>query len=205
MTDIELLLENCKRVMASDGIDANEDTLPFINENNEVIYGGVFDIEALPLVENRVDDEIHYRVDSKTVNDLTCYQYDIHELCVNGLYDLIIEKFKDTVALTDLTSCDSLDLFDIALDNVTRFAEEKDRNNTGDFSYIYTELCDTLENLDPIVDNYWEIIVFLIDNGASYLKQEIELIDGEATVIYKADVSKTNLAYRLALEYTAQI
>ena len=59
-----------------------------------------------------------------------------------------------------------------------------------------------MENLDASLKNYFDIVVFLIENGAFYEKIMVEG-GGEFFVSKKIkDVSKTNFFYKLAKEHT---
>lgn len=54
-----------------------------------------------------------------------------------------------------------------------------------------------LEELNPNLSKFWEIVAFLIENGAYYTKQ---IGWGSDVVVWKneKDISKTNLVYRIA-------
>ena len=73
------------------------------------------------------------------------------------------------------------------------FGEGKDISK----EHLQSELNKTLENLNRNLSKFWEIIVFLIDNGAYYTKQ---MGYGDDMVCWKEeiDVSKTNIVYRHA-------
>ena len=62
---------------------------------------------------------------------------------------------------------------------------------------IQDQLNYTLENLNPNLSKYWEIIVSLIDMGAYYTKQ---VGNGTDVICWSTikDVSKTNFIYRCA-------
>ena len=122
----------------------------------------------------------------------------------------ILETVGNTplVELNNLKECDSLDFFKFTLE---KMKNTKYTRNVGSFwnpreedisaEYIQEQLNEVLEKISPSLDNYWHIIVYLIENGAYYEKEHSYGYDMTITENIK-DVSKTNLVYRLAKDST---
>lgn len=118
------------------------------------------------------------------------------------LYD-ILRRYKDKFEIKELKNCNNIEIFKDTLGNMRKRKFVKKQHSivlpeidiTNE--YIQAQLNYVLENLCPNLSKFWEIVVFLIDNGAYYTKQycygsEVTCIEEEK------DISKTNIIYRIA-------
>lgn len=208
--NIETIISMCKQKIENDSLPFKKEYLPVFDYDDQKFSSyGIFSIDSLPVkitktsgyregkYLNKVsfDDDIH---------NIKSYKYDSSALAKFGLYD-ILERFNsDSVEIKDLNNCNSLEVFKNTLTKMRNkkyfcknpmnpLSEGVDVSNKtvqGQLNYV-------LENLNPNLSKYWEIIVFLIDHGAYYTKQ---CGWGSDVVCWdeKEDVSKTNLIYRIA-------
>ena len=200
---IDKLYEQCKIQMEKDGIVFNKEFLPsFDNSNLKFISSGIFDAESLPL-KNEPNYGRYKQLSKELLEENKTFQYNAKGLVDNGLYNKAIECFKDKIILTDLVNCDFIELFKIAMKNVKEQKRDYYYNVEDDpiSKNIQNQLNTTLENLNPKLNNFWKIIIYLIDNGAYYDKVIEEKCNYQSNYFETIkDVSKTNLTYRNALD-----
>ena len=208
---IEKIIDTCKQKIVNDGIPNKKDYLPvFDYNNNHFISYGLFDEKKLPIKSStnctirEVGNNCDITIDDNNLENKDCYVYSSAKLTEYGLFDILQKFNNDNVEIIDLINCDNIDIFKRTLRNMKnkKYKSKNIRNPFGadkDISkeYIQKQLNDTLENLNPNLSKFWEIIVFLIDNGAYYIKQTGW---GSDVVCWKneEDISKTNLVYRIA-------
>ena len=182
---IEDVIVSCKKKMEEDGVPFKKEYLPkFDYEKNKFVSYGIFDL--------------------KDLNNKKTYAYDSALLAKYGLYD-ILERFnQETIELKDLTDCNNVEIFRKTLLKMKSRKYTRRPNNpihTGyinnTYEVVQDQLNEVLENLNPNLSKYWEIVVFLIDNGAYYTRQ---VGWGDDVVCWekRKDISKTNLVYRIA-------
>ena len=177
---IDAAIKIMKKKLKEDGLPANFDTIPrFDKENLTFSSYGVFEEETFPifLIEednNKVSISIEEFFDTDTLF------YDLQRLLD---LDLIkdLNSF-DCISLSTLHDCDNLDVIRELMNKIEDEYTEED---------AIDEYCDLLEELNPKLNNFWKIIVLLIENGAYYRNSE----DYESK-----DEVRTNIVYRLALD-----
>lgn len=202
----DTVTENCKKMLEGDKIQVKKEYLPMFNcDEKTVLSCGLFDINSLPIKKRDGDIEpkrIDFDIEAKKQ-----YRYDVTALTKNKLYD-IIKRDNYQVELNNLKECDSLDFFKFTLEKMknTKYTRNvgsvwNQREEDISAEYIQEQLNEVLEKLSPSLDNYWHIIVYLIENGA-YYEKEHSYGDGVTVTENIKDVSKTNLVYRLAKDST---
>lgn len=209
---IDTIIFNCKTKIQNDGLQIKKEYLPtFDFENNCFTSYGLFDENDLPIkvtkhTSDRNPGRITYTtdIDDKNIENSKKYTYSSEQLTKFGLY-YILNRFNiDKIELKDLTNCNNIDIFKTTLNSMKNkkftkrnlyrpFEQELDITN----EFIQEQLNEVLENLCPNLSKFWEIIIFLIDNGAYYTKQYCH--GSEVTCIEEEkDISKTNIIYRIA-------
>ena len=206
---VEKVINICKQKINEDKIVAKKEFLPVFDfDKKGFISYGLFDEKFLPirttLKHSDRGNEIYYElhVEDSKIENKNYYTYSSSKLSACGLFDILQKYNGDKVELSDLINCNNLEVFKTTL-NQTKSRkytqknlysrEDKDISN----EHLQSELNKTLENLNPNLSKFWEIVVFLIDNGAFYTKQAGW---GEDVVSWEnvIDISKTNLVYRIA-------
>lgn len=212
---IDKIVKNCKKKLLDNGIEVKGEYLPeFCFEDNTFSSFGLFDEGTLPIrIEKREKGgefggfrDVVTGFDDNNIDNADKYNFNCEKLATFGLFNILNEFNLDRVELKDLISCDNLDIIKATLQKMkeksyTRKNMFRPFEKTIDISseYIQEQLNYLLENLNPAISKFWEIIVFLIDNGAHYLKQNG--YGSEVTEFDEVeDVSKTNLVYRIAKE-----
>ena len=207
--NIETIKSNCKQKIENDGLPLKKEYLPvFDYEKNTFSHYGIFDAKTLPISIKSHTDSLgkhsFYSVSfNKDISNTINYKYSSSALVKYGLYELLEKYNNDTVELKDLISCNNLEIFKSTLSKMKqkKYTKQKLLNpyEYVDISeeVLQNQLNEVLENLSPCLSNFWEIIVFLIDNGAYYTKQYGW---GDDVVSWSniKDISKTNLTYRHA-------
>ena len=208
--NIETIIFTCKQKIDNDGLPFKKEYLPVFDYNKKDFSScGIFDLNSLPvqIVKSsgvRGGEYCNKVSFDNNLNDTKKYKYNSSKLAKFGLYD-ILERFNsDTIEIKDLVDCNSLEIFKKTLSKMKEkkyfrknpmnpFSEGIDISNET----LQEQLNNLLENLNPNLPKYWEIIVFLIENGAYYTKQYGW---GSDVVCWneKKDVSKTNIVYRIA-------
>ena len=208
---VEKVINICKQKINDDAIPLKKEYLPVFDfDNKHFISYGLFDENNLPIkTTKRHSDrgnDIYYdlKIDDANLENKNSYTYSSLKLSEYGLFDTLQKYNGNKVELSDLINCNNLETFKTTLAQTKSkkytqkniynpFAEGRDISS----EHLQSELNKTLENLNPNLSKFWEIIVFLIDNGAYYTKQ---IGWGTDAVCWKEeiDISKTNLVYRLA-------
>lgn len=211
--NIETIILICKQKIEKDGLPFKKEYLPvFDYDKKDFSSCGIFDVNFLPIKITRHSysrydlykkcNEVSFDND---IHNMGKYKYDSSKLAKFGLYDILDRFNSDTVEVKDLADCNSLEVFknilakmknkkyyrkDIMGQDIELSNEERQKKLQEQLNYV-------LENLNPELSKYWQIIVFLIENGAYYTK---EVGYGSDVVCWetKKDVSKTNLIYRIA-------
>ena len=208
---VEKVINICKQKINEDAIPLKKEYLPVFDfDNKHFISYGLFDENNLPIkTTKRHSDhgnDIYYdvKIDDANLENKNGYTYSSLKLSEYGLFDTLQKYNSNKVELSDLINCNNLETFKTTLAQTKSkkytqkniynpFAEGRDISS----EHLQSELNKTLEKLNPNLSKFWEIIVFLIDNGAYYTKQ---IGWGDDVVCWKEeiDISKTNLVYRLA-------
>ena len=208
---VEKVINICKQKINEDAIPLKKEYLPVFDfDNKNFIYYGLFDENNLPIKTTKKHDDFdgstYYdvKIDDTNLENKNSYTYSSLKLSEYGLFDTLQKYNGNKVELSDLINCNNLETFKTTLAQTKSkkytqkniynpFAEGRDISS----EHLQSELNKTLENLNPNLSKFWEIIVFLIDNGAYYTKQ---IGWGTDVVCWKEeiDISKTNLVYRLA-------
>lgn len=200
---------NCKTKIQNDGLQTTKEYLPVFDfENNCFISYGLFDENNLPIkVSKQTSDfypnRIAYSIDidNNNIDNPKKYTYSSEQLAKYGLYDILNRFNKDTVELKDLKNCNNVEVFKSTITSMQnkKYTRKNLFGQGLDITkeYIQDQLNEVLENLNPNLSKFWEIIVFLIDSGAYYTKQEG--YGSDVTCFNKIkDFSKTNIIYRIA-------
>ncbi len=208
---VEKVINICKQKINEDKIPFKKEYLPVFDFDNKYFMSyGLFDENNLPIKTTKKHsdrgNDIYYdlKIDDINLENINLYTYSSSKLSEYGLFDILQKYNGNKVELSDLINCNNLETFK------TTLAQTKSKKYTQKNIYnplaegrdiskehLQSELNKTLENLNPNLSKFWEIIVFLIDNGAYYTKQ---IGWGTDVVCWKEeiDISKTNLVYRLA-------
>lgn len=207
---IEKIINQCKIKLEKDGLQPKKTYLPNFDfgEKNFKDFG-IFDQNKLPIkivIKNSfsaLDAHRSITFDEKNIDNEDFYLYSSEKLVECGLLDILQKYNSNTVELKDLKSCNDLDFFKKVLNKMRqekyysggKYLYDKKVDITE--QYIQTQLNEVLEELNPNISKFWEIIVYLIDNGAYYTKQ---IGHGSECVsfCFEKDVSKTNIIYRMA-------
>ena len=207
---IETIISICKQKIDNDGLPLKKEYLPVFDYDKKGFSSyGIFDLSSLPvkIIEPSgfgSDRRLNNVSFDDNLNNIEKYKYNSSKLAKFGLYD-ILERFNiNTIEIKDLTDCNSLEIFKKTLSKMKEkkyfrknpmdpFSEGIDISNET----LQEQLNNVLENLNPNLPKYWEIIVFLIENGAYYTKQYGW---GSDVVCWneEKDVSRTNIVYRIA-------
>ena len=179
-------------------------------DNKHFISYGLFDENNLPIKTTKKHSDLwnntYYdlKIDDANLENKNSYTYSSLKLSEYGLFDTLQKYNGNKAELSDLINCNNLETFKTTLAQ-TKSKKYTQKNIYNPFAegrdiskeHLQSELNKTLENLNPNLSKFWEIIVFLIDNGAYYTKQ---LGWGDDVVCWKEeiDISKTNLVYRSA-------
>ncbi|MBQ7308243.1 MAG: hypothetical protein IJW82_06950, partial [Clostridia bacterium] len=119
-------------------------------------------------------------INTELIDDKTLYAYDNELLFKYNLISNISEESKKTLILEDLVYCDDMSIIEFVARNVKeKYTQEE---YTTHLNYL-------LKNISPKLNNYYQIIIWLIDNGACYELGDIQKVK---------DVSKTNFVYRVS-------
>lgn len=208
---VEKVINICRQKITEDGIPVKKEYLPIFDfEKKFFVSYGLFDENSLPIksVQKHSDfgNQTYFdiKIEESNLENKNSYKYSSLKLSEYGLFDILQEYNNNNVELSDLINCNNLDVFKTTLTQIKSrkytqkniynpYAEGRDVSS----EHIQSELNKALENLNPNLSKFWEIIVFLIDNGAYYTKQ---IGWGDDVVCWKEeiDISKTNLVYRLA-------
>lgn len=212
MNKLDIIISKCKSKLENDGITVKKEYLPIFDfDKNNFLSYGLFDENDLPIkvtkhTSGRDIGRITYTtdIDNKNIENPPKYTYSSEQLTKFGLYDILNRFNIDKVELKDLINCNNIEIFKDTLRNMRKrkfikrqhsiVLPEIDITN----EYIQDQLNEVLENLCPDLSKFWEIIVFLIDNGAYYSK---EIACGsQIAPDFKniKDISKTNIIYRIA-------
>ena len=152
-------------------------------------YGKMFDYEKNTILDILFDNKDNY-------------QYSSSALAKYNLTD-VLERFNSNkVELKDLKDCNNLKVFKTTLERM-RDRKYFARSMLGQEvavepkKIIQEQLNYVLENLNPELSNFYQIVLYLIENGAYY---ELLVGGGDDVVCWEKvkDTSKTNWAYRLA-------
>ena len=190
---VSQIILTCKCKLESDALPIKKEYLPkYDYETKKFVDYGIFDKDNILLILKS----------SKSIDDISKYKYSSEKLAKFNLLD-IIERFNsETVELRDLKDCNNLNIFKQTLEKMKQRKYFKqghlgEKVEVSSEKEIQVQLNEVLENLSSNLSRYYEIIVFLIDNGAYYEKQ---VGVGDDITIFKnvKDVSKTNLIYRIA-------
>lgn len=213
---VDKLIQICKQTLKKDGVPIKKEYLPIFDfENQCFVSYGLFDQAKLPIQapDKRQSNNNQYisildqshngaYVDDTNLENANCYLYDSAKLSQYSLTDILLKHNSDKVELSDLINCNDIEAFKFTLEKTKtkQYFENSSYYSRGrDVSkeHLQFELNTTLENLNSRLPKFWEIVVFLIDNGAFYTKQ---IGYGDDCVSWKIekDVSKTNLVYRIA-------
>lgn len=209
-TIIEKIISCCKQKIENDGIPLKKEYLPCFNyEKNNFTSYGIFDKNSIPIkIERNNSSSYNISINTCDLENLKTYSYSSSELVKFELLDILQIFNSEKVELIDLLNCNNLDTFKTTLEKMkTKKYTTKNLHNPLSedidisIKYIQTQLNSTLEKLNPNLPNFWKIIVFLIDNGAYYTKQEVS---GNYAIVFNEvkDESKTNLIYRIAKDIT---
>ena len=196
---INLIIANCKKKIETDGLPVKKEYLPKFNyEKNQIESLGIFDLTTLGIKST------NYDIDLNKANNINNYQYSSEALAKYNLSDILNRFNSNKVELKDLVNCNNLDIFKNTLASMKERKYTK-KNIYNPFSegydiskeYIQNQLNQVLENLNPNLSNFWNIVAFLIDNGA-YFTQRVG--GGDDVVCWEVvkDISKTNYIYRIA-------
>ena len=191
--NVDKIINNCKKKLNNDQIALKDEYLPIFDYDNEIFDSyGLFDDNISKLLSN-----------DSLIDNLNNYNYSTENLAHYNLTDVLFKYKKGYIELSQLVNCDNLTLFKETLES-TKSKKYTEQNMYNPFvkidvteRHIQDELNKTLENLNPNLTNFWQIIVFLIDNGAYYTKQ---VGAGSDVVCWSEieDTSRTNLVYRIA-------
>lgn len=208
---IEKIINMCKQKINDDKITFKKDYLPVFDFNSKLFISyGLFDADNLPVKSIKKcglrANDFYYdlEIDDNNLENKALYTYSSLKLSEYGLFDILQKYNSNKVELSDLINCNDLDTFKTTLTQTKtkKYTEKNIRNPFAEgrdvsSEHLQSELNKTLESLNPNLSKFWEIIVFLIDNGAYYTKQ---IGWGDDVVCWKdeIDVSKTNLVYRIA-------
>ena len=180
---IDECIKFCKKKLKQDGLPVNSDTIPkFDKENIKFVSYGAFNKENFPILPFNVDDDLV---------ELFFFDYDDPDLITYDLQKLLdLDLIKDLknlecIDLSTLHNCDDLNIIREIMDMMEETLDEDEL--IDQYNYL-------LEELNPKLENFWKIIVLLIDNGAYYLKDTLDDLP-------EKDESKTNIVYRIAKEH----
>lgn len=209
---VEKVINICKQEITEDGIPVKKEYLPIFDfEKKFFVSYGLFDENRLPIksVQKHSDfgNQIHFdiKIEESNLENKNSYKYSSLKLSEYGLFDILQKYNINNVELSDLINCNNLDVFKTTLTQIksrkhtqknmyNSYAEGKDISS----GHLQSELNKTLENLSPNLSKFWEIVVFLIDNGAYYTKEVS--CGSQIAPDFKniKDISKTNIIYRIA-------
>jgi len=186
------LRKKCKAYLDGHGVKYSEEILPFVEDDGITINKGCF------VLSNDGNISLSYE-----------------KLVEYKQIDLIKRFFIDKIFPTDAISLDDINLFEISLMNWKNVPEElKKPHKEGMFSYTYikypsdnarrNDLNTILEELNPDRVNFFYFVKRLIENGATYKKQNGH---GDDITIFDdvVDMSKTNFFYRVACDMLRKI
>lgn len=187
------IIANCKNKIENDGLPLKKEYMPKFNETHgKFVSFGIFNKDKLPI--NSTND-----IDIDNKNN---YQYSSSALAKYNLTD-VLERFNsDKVELKDLKDCNNLKVFKTTLERMRDrkyFTQSRlgQQVTVESNKIIQEQLNYVLENLNPELSNFYQIVLFLIENGAYY---ELLVGGGDDVVCWEKvkDTSKTNWAYRIA-------
>ena len=210
--NVQIILQNCKTQIEDDGFTFKKEYLPcFDYKDAEFISFGIF--EAKCLLNWTKQCKIAIKDATRHINN-SLFQYKMPPIPSKIEYDKIalsknnLFSHKINFELKDLICCDDINTIMNCLSKMkqTDYTKPDPRDPyayrpKSNEEYVQSQLNYLLENLDGSLKNYFECIVFLIDNGAFYEK---EIIQGQGDYCYPKstkDVSRTYFFYRLAKEH----
>ena len=164
----------------------------FDETDGKFVSFGIFNKDKLPIKST----------DDNDIDNKNNYQYSSSALAKYNLTD-VLERFNsDKVELKDLKDCNNLKVFKTTLERM-RNRKYLTQSRLGQEvavepkKIIQEQLNYVLEYLNPELSNFYQIVLFLIENGAYY---ELLVGAGDDVVCWEKvkDTSKTNWAYRLA-------
>ena len=207
---IEKILNTCKQKISDDGITFKKDFLPAFDFNKkDFVSFGLFDEKGLPIEKHGSGYNSQLCFNESNLENKNFYKYSSSKLAEFGLCDILNKYNSNDMQLSDLVNCNNIEMFKLALEKTKAGANIKKESSclsipVSKENYLQNELNKALENLNPNLSKFWEIIIFLIDNGAYYTKQTGW---GDDIVCWKneKDVSKTNLVYRLAKDNISKL
>ena len=125
-------------------------------------------------------------INVELIDEKNLYVYNNELLFKYNLLSSVTDEVKKNLILEDLVYCDDIALIEFVLENAkTKY--QKDEYQTH-INYL-------LKNISSNLNNYYNIIVLLIDNGAYYE------VMGELQ--RTRDIAKTNFIYRLSKDMIA--
>jgi len=184
-------IKTCKRLLSENKIELNDDYLPKYNgDKTAFVSFGVFD-------ENDVS------------------KFSLQGLLKHGLSKVALKYFGGMICFEDAVLSDDVDVYAHAQANYIEAKKNHDaetaKKRAGGYGYMHqaTEFAGknkdwALENLDATLPKYYEAIVWLVDNGATYWTQEVNTNSHYATAKYVEDISKTKFIYRVAKDMAAR-
>ena len=209
---INIIIQMCKSKLESDSLPIKKEYLPvFDYENRTFISTGLFQSPCFSIQTknesrnfiNINQENYPYKILSEDkISDTSSYEYNTEALNKFALYDIFYKYNSEKAELQDLVNCNNLEIIKQTLEKAKKKNLRK-QDYWGRVSgptteeYVEEQLNYLLENLNPSLSNFWQIIIFLIDSGAFYQKQTGKGSDVVCFYIEK-DISKTNLVYRLA-------
>lgn len=208
---IKTIIKCCKEKLENDGLPYKKEYIPYFNfESKNFETFGVFDEKSLPVKIEHHNGlsalDSYHRVDftNSNLTDLKQYQYSSAALTKFGLFDILKRFNENKVELIDLINCNNLNIFKSTLSSMKeRKSAQKNiynhytegRNISKEF--IQNQLNELLEKLNPNLSNFWEIVVFLVDNGA-YFSKQVGWGDDVISWSNVKDIARTNYIYRIA-------
>lgn len=208
---VEKMLEICRQKLKDDEVPLKKEYMPVFDFGTErYLTYGLYNENSLPIkVENNFCPKESYssnyhriKVDDSNLENIESYKYNSEELAKYGLFDILEKCNGNIVELSDLINCNNLEVFKTTLSKTKAreyytgggyYEAQKDISK----EHLQSQLNKTLENLNSALPKFWEIIVFLIENGAYFTKQE-GIGNDVVTWKIEKDISKTNIVYRLA-------
>ncbi|MCL2675855.1 MAG: helix-turn-helix domain-containing protein [Firmicutes bacterium] len=181
-TNLGVIL-SCKRLLAENGIEIKDEYLPQTGADKTIFRSfGVFDMA-----------------------DTT--RFSLPALLKNGLTKAAVKHFGEVIKYTDAILCDDTSVYAKAQENYTKAKENHEaenkrqkliwRNHRAE-PFVVEDINWTLENLDSALSHYYEVIIWLIDNGAAYYKSVCDTSMYYAVAENFMDSSKTQFFYRVA-------
>jgi len=186
----------CKRLLSENGVEIKDEYLPKYNADKTAFSNyGVFN-----------SDDIS--------------KFSLQGLLKFGLAKIALKHFSKGITFEEAVLSDDIAVYERAQENYEILKEEAGKRKPDYFGlhpkpfmglgdcqrrgYAESTTAEVkdmswaLENLDSSLPKYYELLIWLVDNGAEYYLEYLDHDDMRCSIRFAKDPSKTKFFYRLA-------